>query len=390
MNLPRWMRAVLTRLQRQNAAREVPWSGLDDRDPLCQGGVAVPGPLLDRIQHVIEGVRDGNLQQVDLEAAVSDLTALPPAAVPAASAAVAELILLSRHVSGDLPAWRHREADLAHLCATAGLDRLFVFHPDGYVREAALRMPGGPARTAFEIAAIAYRLNDWALPVRLSARSAALRLFPAAAAEAAAEALLFLLDRMPEWQRWRAEQEDNERVLDDLMMRTDVCARLAERLCTARTGRMGKRLQRAARWSGLDPFLPDLARHAVLPSVRACALRFLIEERATWPEGYRREWIDKSYGLTRRVRVIGERRFVRTSELETLIAQGAQDRSAVVRRVAADGLAVHRAALGDRMHALVERLADDTSPSVRWRAAFILKERAARSSGASVPQPTRR
>ncbi|WP_144440020.1 hypothetical protein [Methylobacterium sp. AMS5] len=352
---------------------------MDDEDPMPRGDAAtVPSPLLDAIQRVIEGLRDGSLQHTDLEAAVSGLTALPPAAVPAAGAAVAELVLLSRHRSGGVPAWEHREADLTRLCATDGLERLFVLHPDGYVREAALRMLSGPARTAFEIAAIAYRLNDWAFPVRVSARSAALRIFPETEAGLVVEALFFLLDRMSEWQRWRAEQEDNERILNELMARPDVCARFAERLCAARTGRMGKLLRHAVRWPGLDPFLPELARCAFLPSVRAYALRFLIEERATWPEGTRWEWVDKTYGLTHRVRVIGERRFVRTSDLKTLIVQGAQDRSAIVRRVAGDALVQHRSGLDDAMLALVRKLADDKSPSVRERATFILKERAAR------------
>lgn len=214
--------------------------------------------------------------------------------------------------------------------------------------------------------------------MREAARNCAARVFPRTGADVLGEALLFLLERMHEWQRWQEDGAGNRAIRDDLMTRPEVCERLVERLSTARGGRMEHLLRRACRWPGLDPFLPDLARRAFLPSLRAYALRFLIEERATWPEGYRREWVDKSYGLARRVRVIGERRFVRSSDVETLVVQGAQDRSAIVRRVAGDALVRHRSGLDDAMLALVRQLADDKSPSVRERATFILKERAAR------------
>lgn len=382
MSLPAWMRTFLARRTPQNPASALVQDEADPRDAVRPtGSSALPASLAARIERVAAGLRDGTVSRADLDASVSGLAALPPSSVAVAGAAVAALLLppagrwSSPGVRRD-----HRRADLAQLGAVSGLDRLFLFHPDGYVREAALRAWEGPARTGFEIAAIAYRLNDWVRPVRSAARDCAARVFPGTETGRAVEALLFLFHRMPEWQRWQGGQAEapGNGVLGDLMARPDVCNRLAEHLVSARTGPAARLLQRAARWPGLDPALPDLARRAFLPSVRACALRFLIEERATWPEGTRREWVDKTYGLARRVRVIGERRLVRTSDLETLIAMGAGDRSGLVRRVAADGLAVHRAALGERMHALVERLADDTSPSVRWRAAFIQRERAAR------------
>lgn len=383
MGLPAWMRTILARRRLQTPASALVQDEADPRDAVRPtGSSALPASLAARIERVVAGLRDGTVSRADLDASVSGLAALPPSSVAVAGAAVAALLLPPAGRWSSPGVLRdHRRADLARLGAVSDLDRLFLFHPDGYVREAALRAWEGPARTGFEIAAIAYRLNDWVLPVRSAAQDCAARVFPEAEAGRAVEALLFLLQRMPEWQRWQglqAEPPENGGVLNDLMARPDVCARLAEHLRLARTGPTARLLQRAARWPGLDPALPDLARRAFLPSVRACALRFLIEERATWPEGTRREWVDKTYGLARRVRVIGERRLVRTSDLETLIAMGAGDRSGLVRRVAADGLAVHRAALGERMNALVERLADDTSPSVRWRAAFIQKERAAR------------
>lgn len=390
MSLPASIRAILERFRPRGveaaSTSESSWaesSGQDDMYPGDTGhepGVpGLPQALVVRLARVGNGLAAGRLHQAELDAAISGLIALPAVSVAVAGSTVAECILRGHHGSGWRPATpqAYRAAELARLCATPGLERLFVFHPDGYVREAALQTLDGPARTSFEVAAIAYRLNDWAMPVRAAARDCAARVFPETGAEVLVDALLVLLHRMHGWRRWQEDQAATRTILDDLMARPDVCERLVARLRTARTGRMGGTLRRACQWPGLDPSLPDLARHAALPSVRAWALRFLIEERATWPEGYRREWVDKSYGLTRRVRVIGERRLIRMPDLETLVAMGAEDRSDAVRRVAADGLAVHRATLAE-LQALVERLADDKSPSVRWRAAFILKERAAR------------
>ncbi|SFK36493.1 hypothetical protein [Methylorubrum salsuginis] len=391
MSLPASIRAILERLRHRGveveATSEACWAepsrqnevdtGEAERE---SGGPALPEALVLRLVRVGSGLARGSLHQAELDAVLSGLTALPSDAVAVAEATVAQCILRGHHESGRIPTTPRtsRAADLARLRATPGLERLFVFHPDGYVREAALRALDGPVRTSFEVATLVYRLNDWARPVRAAARDCAVRVFPQTGAEVLVDALIALFHRMPAWQRWQEDQAATQPIIGGLMARPDVCAWLVAHLRTARTGRMGGTLRRACQWPGLDPDLPDLARHAALPSVRAWALRFLIEGRATWPEGTRREWVDKRYGLTRRVRVIGERRLAPTSDLKALIEMGAEDRSGAVRRVAADGLAVHRATLAEPMHALVERLADDKSPSVRWRAAFILKERAAR------------
>lgn len=146
----------------------------------------------------------------------------------------------------------------------------------------------------------------------------------------------------------------------------------------ATTGPMGRLLQAAARQPALDPHLPDLARRAALPVVRAGALRMLIAGRATWPMGFERQWIDKRYGLSRRVAVLGGRDIARPCPLEDLVALGAADRAIAVRRAAADGLVAHRARLAN-VDAVIGMLVDDASPSIRERIAFVVKERAGAS-----------
>jgi HEAT repeat protein len=65
--------------------------------------------------------------------------------------------------------------------------------------------------------------------------------------------------------------------------------------------------------------------------------------------------------------------------LEALIAQGARDRSAVVRRVAAGGLIQHRSSVSN-LDEVVQLLAGDKSASVRERAEFVLREQSSETA----------
>ena len=138
----------------------------------------------------------------------------------------------------------------------------------------------------------------------------------------------------------------------------------------ATAGSMGALLRHMLRGPEVDRHLPDLSAHAILPSVRSVALRTLIEGRASWPEGYERKWIDKSHGLSRRVTRFGERALPDAPSPGPLIAQGARDRSPVVRRVAASGLIRHRDSLGN-VADIIQLLALDSSRAVRERIEFL-------------------
>ncbi|GJD93788.1 hypothetical protein [Methylobacterium iners] len=260
------------------------------------------------------------------------------------------------------------------LAGLPGLEYLFLFHADGHFRQAALDRFRGGARNAFAFVAIAYRLNDWAPPVREAAQACAWRVFSQTDPRIAARACVFLLRRSRHWQRWA----NHTAALDAIFARADVTSHLVEIIGRATTGPMGRLLQAAARQPALDPHLPDLARRAALPVVRADALRMLIAGRATWPMGFERQWIDKRYGLSRRVAVLGGRDIARSCPLEELVALGAADRAIAVRRAAADGLVAHRARLAN-VDAVIRMLADDASPSIRERIAFVVKERAGAS-----------
>jgi hypothetical protein len=247
---------------------------------------------------------------------------------------------------------------------------LLLFHGDGRVREAALNRLEGPARSPFFFGAIAFRLNDWAPPVRAAAAAAAARIFPATPPDTVADAALSLLGVSRLWRRW----DDEEAVLDAAFAREDVAAARAQRLTDARHGPMPSVLRHALRRSGMDAHLPTLAAEAVIPGVRAVALRALIERRALWSVGFERQWVDRSMGVWRRKRVFAERPVATTLEMEALVLAGARDRSAIVRKVAAEALSRRHTELANAEEVLA-LLLDDPNPAVRGSATFTARVR---------------
>jgi len=63
------------------------------------------------------------------------------------------------------------------LAANPNFAWLFLFHPSGYVREAALCYVDAPPESSFFFTALAWRLNDWAAPVRQAAEHCFKRIF---------------------------------------------------------------------------------------------------------------------------------------------------------------------------------------------------------------------
>ena len=249
---------------------------------------------------------------------------------------------------------------------------LFLFHGDGYLRQAAMEALPGPPRSAFELAAICYRLNDWVENVRLAAEAYAARAFPETDPNVIAGAALFLLEMEPHLQRWSAT---GRAAVRHLLTRRDTAACLADTLQTALTGRQGYLLQQLLRDPSLDPYLHRLAHDAAHPGVRRVAMTCLLTGQARWLTGFRYEWIDKSMARRKRVPVHETRSLTVAGDLRALLSAAVADRSPKVRAVAADSLIAHRKEATSDMDRLAARLAEDTSPSVRSRAAYYLTHR---------------
>jgi hypothetical protein len=251
---------------------------------------------------------------------------------------------------------------------------LLIFDYDGYVREAALKSLKNAPPSPFFFAAIAYRLNDWAAPVRLAARDCAQRILPEAEAEVVAGAALYLLGRCDAWLRWGGELS----VLDEAFSRSDVGVSLSEMMIRATAGPMARGLKLALRHANLDRHLPQIARQAQQPSVRAVAWQTLIDGRAHWPTGFGQEWIDKSLGVSRRVAISSHRDLPSKPPIEPLIREALRDRSAMVRRLAADRVLANQSLFPD-LDAIAAGLSRDRTPSIRERGDLLLRKLAERA-----------
>lgn len=262
-----------------------------------------------------------------------------------------------------------RVEDIGQLERVSDLKFLFLFHRDGYVREAALRRLRSPLPSPFFFAAVAWRLNDWVAQVREAAAECAAYCFPMTPPAIIAEAALTLLGRENRWGRWTGEQS----ALHAAFKRPDVSRELAALLRTRSTGPMATVTRYALREGSLDPYLEMLARDAVQPAVRAVAAQVLIDGYSTWPSGWTWRWVDKSMGVRRRETTYSHRPLDRSAPRIPTIEASANDPSAIVRRVAASSIIKHGIDPAAARR-IAEPLLGDRSPSVRARAEFILRE----------------
>jgi hypothetical protein len=298
-----------------------------------------------------------------------EMTALPPSDVVYLDTQIAAVARLCHQATGTrvLPRLWGVPTHAEQLERTPLLEYLFLCHRDGRLRQVALDRIAGGIPSAFLFAAVCWRLNDWARPVREAAARCARRCFPLTDPVVAASALSALMIRTRSWGRW-AEERD---LFEAILARPDVAAALAAIIAERPTGAMARLLRASARTPHLDDHLEILSRSALQPAVRAAALNMLLAGEAVRPAGRAWQWIDKSMGLRRWVMQYDRRKIEVALDGATLIEQGVADRSAMVRGAALSGAIRHlRGTETERAYAL--RLRDDRSRSVRERAAFIL------------------
>lgn len=261
-----------------------------------------------------------------------------------------------------------RVSDADQLRSVERLEFIFLFHRDGRMREAALHKIAESLPSAFIFATVAWRLNDWAEPVRRAAMECAARTFPSTSPRIVADAASVLLTRQATWGRWGHERE----VLDAAFERRDVGSYLADIIGTSATGPMASLLRQTLRNASMDVHLPRLSIDAVQPAVRAAAIQSLIKGSAEWPVGWRWRWIDKSMGVRRRETAFETRPLEVRSDAESTIRLGLADRSAMVRNAAMSGLIQKQSAVVDARE-LATAMLNDRSPVVRERADFVIK-----------------
>jgi len=243
---------------------------------------------------------------------------------------------------------------------------LYLFHGSGYVREASLSSIKTAPLSAFEYAAIAYRLNDWVAQVRDAALDCAERVLGKADPAISAEFAFKSLDLIGSRRRMNAKAKE---FLYSVVLKPDVLLSLRNRIMSDRTSFVGRTLRSLLPYSEFDDHLYITACQAVSPSARAIAVRTLLSGEAKWVVGY-----DMNHDFRRSPRF--EVRPVSIEfDYEGLLSAAACDNASAVRKVAADMLIANRRKATARMDEIAGRLAVDRSAAVRSRIDYYLRQR---------------
>lgn len=334
---------------------------------------ALPEALQRVLIKLGEQISEGEFKASDIAVAVEGMAHLPVTALSAALSEIPQYANLQAWYGGwywettELPP---KARELAALRWIDGLEYLFIFHRNGFLREAALKKITRAVPSAFLFSAVAYRLNDWATPVRQAAVAGAERTFLITDPDVIAAAGEHLLLKMDLWLRGAKEV----RALDIAFSREEVLASLAYRLMSADTGTLGRVLKSALRYPGMDKYLASLCTDAVQPNVRALALQALVKGEAVWANGFEVQWIDKSMGMSRLVARLIRRPLTVKAPIAELIRLGAADKAVAVRKVAMQALVDH-SDLWPAMPDLVDRFASDKGAGIRAGADYIIRHR---------------
>jgi hypothetical protein len=243
---------------------------------------------------------------------------------------------------------------------------------DGHVRERVLRTLSGPVPNGFFFALALRRLNDWVPQVRAAAREKLPLLARDSMPEDVARALCAMLST---WTSWGRLEDADRQVLETLLGLPKIDQLIKHKVMSSAVGPMAFTLSQVACSHVLDEHLPDIAEKAVQPTVRAFAYRALLAGKVVWVKQQRWIWVDVSAGRGRMQSILDERPLVAQHALDSLplLRAALADRSPIVRRIAGEVLIRDAASLGDAALPLVHKLAEDTSPGLAQRGAFILR-----------------
>ncbi|MBP2461445.1 MULTISPECIES: hypothetical protein [unclassified Rhizobium] len=320
-----------------------------------------------------EKLYSGKALQGEVEAVVRLLNDLSPLSVTLVSGAIRNEANLFGAVKPQ-SLWKSLVTPLTHrnqLHDTPGLALLFLFHGNGQLRELALEKITQGLVSPFWVAAVLFRMNDWAVQVRESANRCVERVLPVTPPHVLAEVALMLFPRQSEWGRWN---DAGQTLARSLMTRPDIGAEFATLLMSSAAGPVPTSFRLALKTPWLDTYLSDIATHATNPIVRAIAVETLLQGTARWRSGYEHKWLDKRYNITKLVPVYTSRPLDIASKPEPIAMMAITDRSAFVRRTFLQCADRHTIP-AELSRTCAKHLANDHDKSVRDLAAFILSKR---------------
>lgn len=244
--------------------------------------------------------------------------------------------------------------------------RIMLHSASGYLRQAALQAYEFTPNDRAGLETLLLRCNDWVDAVRDTALARLAKVLPQLDAPALSQICLFVLDRAPHWQR------GGQAVLPQFQAHPNWTDALMLAFGTQTNGPLVYLLRKALKSSDLDTALPELAINGRAAFVRALATQTILTGTARWRIGTAKQWIDKPMGLSRQVPVFATRPINVPQEVhEHILSQAAEDRSAQVRKVAADALI----RLGpDHNTRIVKILQADPSRAVRLRMDYFARK----------------
>lgn len=332
------------------------------------------------IYKIGKSLKSGLLTKKQTDEFRNHISVIPPSSLPRAAEEIKDIANLyrtfetnkyeTRVVSRFRSFWKNRVSLKPKPQLIPENGWIFIFHGDGHLRQKALQTLISKPVSPFEFVAIVYRLNDWVENIRREASEYAKLRFPETSSDIIAESAFFLLEQAEYLTRW---DEESKGILDEALYRPDVLNSLKDKFLKIRSGRIAYIFSQLLKMPDFDCHLLDIALKSKLPQVRAVAFDALINKRARWPSGYKKQWINKIYNLQRRQRLYETRDIEHSFDIDELLMLSANDRSAVVRKIAATSIINLTENKSIQMYEIAKILSSDKSAKVRTRAEFFLK-----------------
>lgn len=266
---------------------------------------------------------------------------------------------------------KKRAAELVQLSANPDLAQVFLFHGDGFLREAALHRLSGPIQLPVVAYGLVERLNDWSPEVRSAAALAFDRCFPGSDPGILIEPVWICLLNARGWSRWAGGYD---RLVAAVLSHVPLTDLVLLRLLEDRRGGTGTIFRALCRDPRFDRFLVQVATGAKLPSLRAKAVESISRGVVFWPLGTSRKvWTNKPLGLYRLEPELASRALSHPLDALLVLTEAVRDPSIVVRRIALDGIIAHRDESRFRplAESVLATLHSDRHPSIQSRLTFL-------------------
>lgn len=245
---------------------------------------------------------------------------------------------------------------------------LFCFDGNGFVREHAMKKIQGPLQSPFEVIAVLDACNNWVSEIRAQSFKTAIRCLPETPESVLASAFPVVQTNATNWERWHAEEFDQ---LLQFFISEGVIPLLVSDIIEGSARSPSKTLGFALKNPSIDQHLQRLFDEAKHASVRARALKTMLNKEAVWSTRYEHEWVDKPLGIRRRIPVFSSRSVQCPVDFTRLLDIAMRDKHTAVRRVAAQAIIDHRNALKTPISRFIELLLADKCSAIRSRGEYL-------------------